>query len=104
MTLFFEYTSSMKKAHKRILCLSVLVLLLDLSLFMPLAALAAGLFAPGMPLNPAIRKASQVSACYNVQDADARSYCLARARREPSQCYNVQRSDLRAQCLAEVSR
>lgn len=44
------------------------------------------------------------SACYNVQDSDARSFCLARTHREPSQCYNIKRPDLRAQCLAEVTR
>lgn len=52
------------------------------------------------------RAASQArtSACYNVQDADARTMCLARAHREPSQCYNIKRADLRQQCLAEVVR
>lgn len=48
--------------------------------------------------------AANTSACYNVSDADARAYCLARAHRQPSQCYNVQRADLRSQCLAEVQR
>lgn len=41
-------------------------------------------------------------ACYNIQDADARAYCLARAHRDPGRCYSVQRSDLRSMCLAEV--
>jgi hypothetical protein len=64
----------------------------------------AGIFSLGMPGNPAIQKAARVNACYNVQDADARTMCLARAHREPGQCYSIQRADLRAQCLAEVQR
>lgn len=47
---------------------------------------------------------ARTSACYNVQDADARTMCLARAHREPGQCYSIQRADMRAQCLAEVQR
>lgn len=43
-------------------------------------------------------------ACYNIGDADARTYCLALERREPGQCYSIQSSDLRARCLAEVRR
>ena len=46
----------------------------------------------------------QPSACYNIPNSDARSYCIAVARRDPSQCYNIQRSDLRQQCLAEAGR
>lgn len=53
---------------------------------------------------PAPAHAADSAACYNVQDADARTYCLARAHREPSQCYSIQRSDLRSQCLAEVRK
>lgn len=45
---------------------------------------------------------ARTSACYSVQDADARAMCLARAHREPGRCYSIQRADLRAQCLAEV--
>lgn len=48
--------------------------------------------------------AAGASACYNVADSDARTYCLARAHREPGQCYSIQRSELRQQCLAEVTR
>ncbi len=47
-------------------------------------------------------RASDASACYNVDDGDARSYCLAKARNEVSQCYDIQRADLRSLCLAEV--
>lgn len=46
--------------------------------------------------------ASDAGACYAIQDADARQYCLAKARREAGQCYAIQSSGLRAQCLAEV--
>lgn len=72
------------------------------------APASAGLWSPGMPLNPAIQKAqqerAQAVACYNVGDSDARSYCLARAHREPGQCYNIRRDDMRSMCLAEVRR
>ena len=47
---------------------------------------------------------ASASACYNISDSDARSYCLARAHREPGQCYNIKRADLRSMCLAEVQR
>lgn len=44
------------------------------------------------------------SACYNINDADARAVCLARANRDPGRCYSVQRPDLRSVCLAEARR
>lgn len=47
-------------------------------------------------------QARDASACYAIQDADQRAYCLAQARHDPSTCYSIQRSDLRAQCRAEV--
>ena len=47
---------------------------------------------------------ADASACYNVADADARTYCLARARSEPSACYSIQRPDLRSLCLAEARK
>ena len=50
----------------------------------------------------AIAGSSAASACYNVQDADARAYCLARVHRDPGRCYNVQRADLRSACQAEA--
>lgn len=53
---------------------------------------------------PIVVFAGDASACYSVQDADARTMCLARAHREPGQCYSIQRADLRSQCLAEVRR
>lgn len=74
-------------------------------LLLPLDAFSlGGLWAPGMPLNPAIRQASQTSACYNITDSDARGFCIARVRRDVSQCYNIQRGGLRSMCLAEVRR
>ena len=51
---------------------------------------------------PIIAFDGDAGACYNVQDSDARTYCLARARGDVSQCYSIQRSDMRSQCLAEV--
>lgn len=43
-------------------------------------------------------------ACYNIADADARAYCLARERREVSYCYNIQRADMRSLCMGEVRK
>ncbi|MEN6544488.1 MAG: hypothetical protein ABFE07_00430 [Armatimonadia bacterium] len=48
--------------------------------------------------------ATSSSACYNITDADARTFCLAKARSEPSQCYAIQRADKLAECLAEVRK
>lgn len=70
------------------------------SIILTLAYASAILVAP----HSAIASGNAASACYNVQDADARSACLARAHRDPGRCYNVQRADLRALCLAEVRR
>jgi len=61
-------------------------------------------YAAALMLSPQFAMAADSSACYNIQDADARTYCLARARGESSQCYSIQRADLRSQCLAEVRR
>lgn len=46
--------------------------------------------------------ASGSGACYSIQNADARSYCIARAKREPAHCYSIQNADMRSMCLAEV--
>lgn len=51
-----------------------------------------------------IRQAADSSACYNIQDSDARTMCLARAHREPAQCYSIQRADMRSMCLSEVRK
>lgn len=53
---------------------------------------------------PIIAFAGDAGACYNVQDSDARTYCLARAKGEPAQCYSIKRADMRSQCLAEVRK
>lgn len=47
-------------------------------------------------------RAQDSAACYSIQDADWRAYCLAKAYKEPSACYSIQRSDLRALCRAEA--
>lgn len=52
----------------------------------------------------ATANAADSGACYSIQDSDARTYCLARAHREPGQCYSIRRADTRAQCLAEVRK
>lgn len=84
---FFDYTAAMKEKTRRNLMTATLVFALFVCLFGPIVALAAN-----------------TSACYNVADGDARTYCLARAHREPGQCYSIKRADLRSQCLAEVTR
>jgi len=40
----------------------------------------------GLMLMPQFAMAADASACYNIADADARTYCLARAHRQPGQC------------------
>lgn len=68
-----------------------------LSVFL-LLAVAFTLFAPMLAF------AADSGACYNIQDSDARTLCLARAHREPAQCYSIKRADVRSQCLAEVRK
>jgi hypothetical protein len=48
--------------------------------------------------------AADSSTCYNIIDADARLYCLAKTRKEPSTCYSIVKPDLRSMCLAEASQ
>lgn len=48
--------------------------------------------------------AAETGACYNIADSDARTYCLARAHREPSMCYSIKAAETRALCLAEVRK
>ena len=50
------------------------------------------------------RLAADASACYNIADADARTYCLARAHRQPGQCYSIQNAAMRSMCLADVRK
>jgi len=46
--------------------------------------------------------AADSSSCYNIADADARTYCLALAHNDPGRCYAIQDSALRSRCLAEI--
>lgn len=78
----------MKQKYRRFFVCSLLLFALAVCLFGPVVAFAG----------------QDAGACYSIQDADARSYCIARARGESSQCYTIQRPDLRSQCLAEVQR
>lgn len=48
--------------------------------------------------------AADSSACYSIQDADSRNYCIAKARGQSSACYSIQDSSLRSMCLAEVRK
>lgn len=48
--------------------------------------------------------AADSSACYSISNADARAYCIAKARNQSSACYSIQSSDARSQCLAEVGK
>lgn len=61
-----------------------------------------GLFATIMVACSHPVMAADSSACYNIADPDARTYCLAKARSEPAMCYAIYRQDLRSTCLAEV--
>jgi hypothetical protein len=49
-------------------------------------------------------RAADASGCQVINDPDARTYCLAKARRDAGTCYAITRADLRAQCLAEVRK
>lgn len=53
---------------------------------------------------PGLAGAADAGACYAIQDADARAYCLAKAHGDPARCYSIQSSGLRSQCLAEVRK
>lgn len=55
-----------------------------------------------MLLNAGVAFAGDSSACYSIQDADARNHCLAKARQQSSQCYAIQDSQRRAECQAEA--
>ncbi|MBB3017699.1 hypothetical protein FHR70_000739 [Microvirga lupini] len=48
--------------------------------------------------------AADAGSCYAIADADARAYCLAKARGDSGTCYTIQSSGLRSQCLAEVRK
>lgn len=48
--------------------------------------------------------ADDAGSCYGIADADARAYCLAKARHDPGTCYTIFNSSLRSMCLAEVRK
>lgn len=48
--------------------------------------------------------AADAGACYAIQDADTRTYCLAKAHQQPGQCYAIQDQALRSECLAGVRK
>lgn len=48
--------------------------------------------------------AADAGSCYTIADADARAYCLAKARSDSGTCYTIQDSAKRSMCLAEVRR
>lgn len=47
---------------------------------------------------------SDAGRCYGINDADARTICLAKAHNDPGRCYSVKDAGKRAQCLAEVRK
>lgn len=61
-------------------------------------------YAVALLVTPASAIAADAGACYSVSDQDQRTYCLARAHRDPAICYGIQSTSLRAQCRAEVQR
>jgi hypothetical protein len=95
--LFFDYTSPMRKTSALITYIAALMLSPQFALAAPGAIIV-------MSRPAVIAPTSDTSACYNVGDSDARSYCLAKARKEASQCYNIQAAGLRSMCLAEVRK
>lgn len=95
--LFFDYTAPMRKTFALITYTAALMLTPQFAVAAPGAIIV-------MTVPATIKPASDASACYNISDADARTYCLAQARGESSQCYSIQRPDLRSQCLAEVRK
>lgn len=52
----------------------------------------------------ATQAVADTATCYNISDPNARTYCLARERKDPSACYAISSPDLRSMCLAEVRR
>jgi hypothetical protein len=77
--LFFDYNGRMKIT----------------SLALAASTLLAG---PGHAL------AADPGSCYGIGDADARTYCLAKARNDANMCYAIQRAELRSACLSEVRK
>lgn len=73
-------------------------------LFIALCAILAPLILAAVALIAGSARAADVATCHTITDADARTYCLAKARSEPGMCYAVTKPDLRSQCLAEVRK
>ena len=61
-------------------------------------------YAVALVVTPASAYAADAGTCYTISDSDARTYCLARAHKEPAQCYSIKQADMRAQCMAEVRK
>ena len=66
------------------------------------STILATLFLVSCSLQPAM--AGDPGPCYSIQNADARTYCLARARGDASMCYAIQDSARRSECMAEVRK
>lgn len=64
------------------------------ALYLMVAALPAA--------HPGMARATDASTCYTIPDADARTFCLAKAHHDPGMCYAIQNTALRSECLAEV--
>lgn len=54
--------------------------------------------------SPVAALAGDTGACYNISSSDARSYCIAKARKDSAPCYNIRSADMRSMCLAEVKK
>jgi hypothetical protein len=44
----------------------------------------------------------QVSYCYQIQDNDAKNYCLAKLNNQRSYCYQIMSSDQKNECLTFI--
>ena len=69
-----------------------------------IAMIAAALMILAMVGAQHVAAAADASACYNIGDADTRTYCLARMHKEPSLCYAIMKADVKAMCLAETRK
>lgn len=82
---FFDYDCAMKPKTRHHLYAVLMAFALAVCLFGPMLAFAG-----------------DAVACYNINDADARSACLAKARRDVAYCYNVKSASMRAWCMTEA--
>ena len=71
---------------------------------MIITVLAVSLIAQFLIIDIKPAAAANTSACYNIGDADTRTYCLARMHKEPSLCYAIMKADVKAMCLAETRK